>query len=827
ALVAGQSFTGGVLLEGGGLVIPDNTGLGATSSTLVFAGGTLSVADGLPASRNIAITTGGAFVSAGLNTSVTISSAIVGTGNFEKVGEGVLELAGTNTYDGATRVAAGMLRTDALAKIPNDDIHVAAEATLAFANTPHASLSGGITGSGLVMKSGDGDVTLSGSSSVNWQIANGHLESAGTSFAGNVAFADGDGNVDAALYFRNSGTLNYGGVLSGSGMVYKSGGGALVLSGDSSSCASCQLEVSAANTVYVDGMFGDSDSEVSVMGEFGGNGKAGGDVSVENAGTLLGGRMGDGRLTIGGDLLLKEGSRYHAPLDEGVKVEGDANIQETGMGAAVLVLNPLASVGTTREFTIMTISGALTGEFAAHTTVSDFPFMEITVTYTTNAVRVSIAGSSTSIPDMMENGGDGGDGNGGDGGDDGNGGDGGDDGNGGDGGDDGNGGDGGDDGSGNGGNNNIVQPPPSAGQPQNLANAMLVGALLDDIDAANMRNRLGALIRLLPNEPEAIQAAVGSLAAEAHASAKPALLSASAGLKDAVSAQMRAAFGSPRVQSTGDPRFSLGSRKWHHGGSADDQPVMWAKALASWGDHDGNDLYQNTEYEVAGALVGGDAIASAISSDLRLGFFTGLAKLKFTQKGNNVEGDDDSRNIGIYGGMKISNFLLLRSGVTHVWHDITTSRTAFNSAITVRAAYDARTLGAFGEVAFRFEIDQALFEPFLGVNYSQHLSDAYEENAGGTVMPVEKGKIYMGVAELGMRATREITQLPGATGKLMFSVNVPLKDPEVTVRQAIGSSRHVDIRGIPASGWGGNMEAGLDFRMQENMQVDISYAYSR
>ena len=360
-----------------------------------------------------------------------------------------------------------------------------------------------------------------------------------------------------------------------------------------------------------------------------------------------------------------------------------------------------------------------------------------------------------------------------------------------------------------------------------LANAMLVGELLEGIDAARMQNRLGALIRLLPNEPEAIQAAVGSLAAEAHASAKPALLSASAGLKDAVSAQMGTAFGAPRSQSTGDSRFSLGSRKWHHGGSADDQPVMWAKVLASWGDHDGNDLYQNTEYEVAGALLGGDAIASAISSDFRLGFFTGLAKLKFTQESNNVEGDDDSRNAGIYGGMKISNFLL-RSGVTYVWHDITTSRTAFNGAIAIRAAYNARTLGAFGEAAFRFETDQALFEPFMGVNYSQHLSDAYEENAGGTVMPVDESKTHMGVLELGMRATREIPQLlPGATGKLMFSVNVPLKDPEVTVRQAIGNSRHVDIRGIPASGRGINLEAGLDFRMRENMQVDMSYAYSR
>ena len=98
----------------------------------------------------------------------------------------------------------------------------------------------------------------------------------------------------------------------------------------------------------------------------------------------------------------------------------------------------------------------------------------------------------------------------------------------------------------------------------------------------------------------------------------------------------------------------------------------------------------------------------------------------------------------------------------------------------------------------------------------------------GTPSPIAEHNTNMGVLELGLRAASELPRLhPGSRGSLMLSANVPLKDPDIMVSQAIGTSGHVNIRGIPYSAKGVNLKANMDFRLSENVHVDVSYAYTR
>ena len=395
-----NTFTGGVELEGGTLSIEGNANLGAASSTLSFAGGTLQLSRGfrappphLPASRNIEVASG-SFASFNVDgTNATISGNITGAGGLEKSGDGILFLAGTGSdYSGDTRVLAGGLTVSGQGIPAGGDLYAAISTTVNFSNASGQNTLGDVTGDGTFIKSGDGDLLLSGGTA-SWSIFNGKLASSGD-FDGNLMFENGSGSVAAAFVFRKDGNQRYAGVLSGSsgGEVFKEGSGALVLTGDSGSCVGCTFEIDGGTTVYVDGVFGDSTSSASVDGVLGGKGRMGGDVEVESGGALMGGRAGGGRLTIGGDLTLKSGSEYRWHINGHVTVGGDADIES---GSSVLMLNLLSgsiggAVGSLHTFTILTVGGTVTGEFADHTTATDFAFMTVAIVYTNTGLQVNL-----------------------------------------------------------------------------------------------------------------------------------------------------------------------------------------------------------------------------------------------------------------------------------------------------------------------------------------------------------------------------------------------------------------------------------------------------
>ncbi len=88
---------------------------------------------------------------------------ISGGGRLRKEGEGLVQLVGTNTYDGGTQVIAGTLSgtTDSL----QGGIGISANATLLFDQDSNGSFDGELAGTGNLIKDGTGAVTLTGDAS--------------------------------------------------------------------------------------------------------------------------------------------------------------------------------------------------------------------------------------------------------------------------------------------------------------------------------------------------------------------------------------------------------------------------------------------------------------------------------------------------------------------------------------------------------------------------------------------------------------------------------------------------------------------------------------
>ncbi|EBI4608605.1 AIDA autotransporter-like protein ShdA [Salmonella enterica] len=142
-----------------------------------------------------------------------------------KTGAGTLILNAENTYTGGTTISEGTLIANNVEALGTGNVTDNAVLEL---NTG-GDFDNAISGSGLVVKSGDKTLTLSGANS----YTGGTTISGGTLVASNVeALGSGDVTDNATLELNTGGTFDN--VISGSGQVVKSGDKTLTLSGANS-----------------------------------------------------------------------------------------------------------------------------------------------------------------------------------------------------------------------------------------------------------------------------------------------------------------------------------------------------------------------------------------------------------------------------------------------------------------------------------------------------------------------------------------------------------------------------------------------------------------
>ncbi len=240
-----NTYTGGTTVSGGILQASADNNLGGVGA-ITLNGGTLQYGAAFNSARNIALgASNGGIDTNGFN--ATLSGVISGAGGLVKTGTGTLTLTGVNTYTGGTQVSAGTLigTTDNLVgNITND-------ATIGFAQNTNGTYSGMLSGSGALVKTGSGIVTLSGASSYTGDTtisagvlavsADNNLGSAGNTLnldGGTLRYDMGFSSARDMVIGASNGTLNtngfdstVSGAISGAGALTKSGSGKLILSG--------------------------------------------------------------------------------------------------------------------------------------------------------------------------------------------------------------------------------------------------------------------------------------------------------------------------------------------------------------------------------------------------------------------------------------------------------------------------------------------------------------------------------------------------------------------------------------------------------------------
>ncbi len=277
-----NNYSGGTTITGGTLTADhaDSLGTGAIANS-----GVLQVGEG------------------------ELENTLSGAGSLVKTGTGELTLSGDNTYSGATTITGGTLTADHA-----DSLGTGTIANSGVLQVGEGELENTLSGSGSLVKTGTGELTLSGDNTY----------SGGTTIDDGVLIADNADSLGTGT-IANNGVLQVGegelkNTLSGTGSLVKIGTGELTLSGDNTYSGGTTIDdgVLIADNADSLGTGAVANNGVLQVGE--------GELknTLSGTGSLV--KIGTGELTLSGDNTYSGGTT----IDDGVLIAANVNALSGG-----------------------------------------------------------------------------------------------------------------------------------------------------------------------------------------------------------------------------------------------------------------------------------------------------------------------------------------------------------------------------------------------------------------------------------------------------------------------------------------------------------------
>lgn len=371
-------FSGKVVVESGTLSISSGANLGTGNSNVQLNSSTLQSTSSFTLNRGIEISAGATIDTAA--GALTLDDEISGSGGLTKTGAGTLRLNANNTFSGPTNITEGILLTGA-SQVLNNQTAVTVDTGAQFnidgntetigslagsgsvkittgnlrvgSNHLNTSFSGGIVGSGKLVKLGGGTLTLENNSGFagTTRIASGVLGiSSGTNLgngssslemAGGTLLTTADMLLDRDIEFFSNSTIDTAsgteltltGSLVGSGGLIKEGSGTLLLENSVDYAGDTTINNGVIRTI-VSNILSDNSGIITATGSL---------LDMNNLSDTIGSLAGSGNVQLGAGTLRVGANDEDSSFSGRITSNDSALLVKMGTGTFTLNGNLLYS----------------------------------------------------------------------------------------------------------------------------------------------------------------------------------------------------------------------------------------------------------------------------------------------------------------------------------------------------------------------------------------------------------------------------------------------------------------------------------------------------
>jgi fibronectin-binding autotransporter adhesin len=318
------------------------------------------------------------------------------------------------------------------------------------------------------------------------------------------------------------------------------------------------------------------------------------------------------------------------------------------------------------------------------------------------------------------------------------------------------------------------------------------------IDTLPFRNPVWNKIALMSDE-NAVRRSFDLLSGEIHAASLGVFLEESRFPRIAVNDQLRAVSRTPANTDT----------------------VVWGHGYGSWADWQGDGNAASLKRNTGGLLLGLDGKLG----DWRVGVMTGWNRTDVSVADRASSAEAETWHAGIYGGTQWDK-LGLRLGLLHGEHSIETRRTVSIPGLfeTLRAAYDARTSQAFGELTYTVNLNPIHYEPFVNLAHIRTRSDGFAETGGDAVLASQTGTMSATVMTVGQRI-EGAHDLNGVAVKTngMIGWQHLFGDVAPFSTHSFSAGNAFTIAGTPLASDSLLVEAGLEASLSKTATIGANY----
>jgi fibronectin-binding autotransporter adhesin len=253
-----------------------------------------------------------------------------------------------------------------------------------------------------------------------------------------------------------------------------------------------------------------------------------------------------------------------------------------------------------------------------------------------------------------------------------------------------------------------------------------------------------------------------------------------------------------------------------------EQPGQWGRVFGGRTEinSDGNAgaFAQNT----GGLMLGADQMVD----DWRLGVLLSYGQSTRETAERDSSATSKNYNIGIYGGREWDG-LVVRGGLTYGWHDVKTERSVAIGGLSdqMSAQYGVSTLQAFGELAYRLDIELGNFEPFVSLANVGVISGGFAETGGVAALTGDVGASNVTYATLGLRDEHDITlgDVPG-TVQAMVGWQHAFGNVAPNSSHALAGGDNFTVSGNPIDADVFLVTAGVDLDITDTATMGLAYS---